>query len=151
MGIDSAGESEFPWGLLKTGDGGQSWEVFSISTHPADDDIIYFAIRYGVFRSIDGGFFFTNISGDRSAQQYSIVLVNSQEPSQLIIGTKDQGVYVSNDTGSTWNRLEGPYNPRIMDIYHSGDLRRIFLATHGGGIWKGEDIELGIDYMVCTQ
>lgn len=139
-------------GLYKSSNSGASWvkisdpgEVLSISTHPTNDSIIYFATRFGVFRSINGGISYSEISGDLTAQQYSTVWVNPKEPSQILIGTKDQGVFVSSDDGGTWNWIEGGYNPRIMDINYSGDLNRIFLATHGGGIWKGNDIEVGVE------
>ena len=139
-------------GLFKSTNSGASWikisdpgQVSSIRTHPTDADIIYFATRFKVFKSNDGGVSYSDISGNLTVLQYSAILVNPDEPSQLLIGTKDQGVFVSNDSGDTWNRLEGDYNPRILDINYSGDLNRIFLATHGGGIWKGTDIVIGVE------
>jgi len=146
-----AGASSGPDAIYYSKDAGDSWQelsapgvTISIMSHTINPDRIYVATKKGVFVSTDGGTSFNDISGQVSASQMSTIVLDPEEPSHLLLGTKDQGVFVSADAGGTWSRLAGPYNPRITDLHFIPDDNHLYLGTHGGGVWRGDDISLGI-------
>ena len=65
------------------------------------------------------------------------VLVNPEDPARLYVGN-DIGVYVSADTGNTWQTLmDGmPEAVIVMDLVISPQNRKLRVATHGSGIYQ---------------
>jgi photosystem II stability/assembly factor-like uncharacterized protein len=107
-------------GLLKTTDGGQSWQqtgmnfnyssgtsVLQIDIDPRDGNIVLASTVNGLRRSINGGTSFTNVLlGDINALER-----DPQNPDVLLAGAGNafgdgtNGIYRSENNGVTWTRM----------------------------------------------
>jgi photosystem II stability/assembly factor-like uncharacterized protein len=85
-----------------------------------------------LWKTIDGGATWTNVSGNLPDVPVNDVLING---GKLVVAT-DLGVVVSSDGGAHWSRLGGnlPFTA-TLDL-HLGPDGRVYAATHGRGIWS---------------
>ncbi|HEY0973925.1 MAG TPA: hypothetical protein VGE57_05480 [Solimonas sp.] len=85
-----------------------------------------------VFKSVDGGNRFRNISGDLPDTPATAIVKRGQ---QLVIGT-DLGVFISSDLdGKTWAPLgDLPSVPVNQLVVKPGDDRQLFAGTFGRGV-----------------
>ncbi len=154
VGIDSAGESEFPWGLLKTGDGGQSWEVLSqnfsfydLKINPSNSAKIWSIVHTGFFQRLlafseDSGFTwnihldFVDLSTERlfvDSNWNLYALVVSSAGDEKAIGK-------SEDAGETWNftNVSLPtlsviaMNPLLPESIFLGTQEGVYRSNDGG-------------------
>jgi len=118
------------------------------ATHPADGRkaIVVFAGWNGslsqpghVFRTLDGGATWTDISGALPDEPVFTVAVDPARPNDVYIGT-EFGVYVNNAgwTGSTWSRINAGQLPNVHvnQLEFSRANGKLRAATHGRGIWE---------------
>jgi hypothetical protein len=88
-----------------------------------------------VFRTLNGGASWTNISGTLPNTPVNAVAVDySKSPARIFVGT-DIGVYWSVDGGATWgNTSVGLPNTTVMDLRIAGGL--LIAATHGRSVYS---------------
>jgi photosystem II stability/assembly factor-like uncharacterized protein len=148
-------------GVLKTTDGGKTWrimtdwritEVMNIAIHPEDKNIIYIATPYGVFKSRDAGWTWSekNVgirpeeTGTTSSTFVSSIIIDRKDPNRILIGTEN-GIYESVDGGQRWNPLalsgigirtlvQSPHNPEVLFAGTEDD--GVFKSTDGGRSWR---------------
>jgi photosystem II stability/assembly factor-like uncharacterized protein len=85
-----------------------------------------------LWKTLDGGATWSDVSGNLPDVPVNDVLIVD---ANLVLAT-DLGVVISSDGGAHWSRLGGnlPYTT-AMDV-HLGPDNRIYVATHGRGIWS---------------
>ncbi|HEX8029965.1 MAG TPA: hypothetical protein VF491_15940, partial [Vicinamibacterales bacterium] len=85
-----------------------------------------------LWKTTDGGATWNDVSGNLPDVPVNDVLLVG---TQIVLAT-DLGVVVSSDGGAHWSRLAAnlPYTT-AMDV-HLGPDNRIYVATHGRGIWS---------------
>jgi immune inhibitor InhA-like protein len=118
------------------------------ATHPADGRraIVVFSGWNGslgqpghVFRTLDGGATWTDVSGALPDEPVFTVAVDPARPNDVYIGT-EFGVYVNNAgwTGSTWSRINAGQLPHahVHQLEFSRANGKLRAATHGRGIWE---------------
>ncbi len=137
-------------------DGASTWNKISLPEkvngphdlliNPGNPDIMYLCCwprtsdgtdsKGGVLKTVDGGKVWEQIFDDR-------VRVNSagmepKNPAVIYINTFHNAAYRSEDSGATWNRIEGyrfKWGQRAMpDVNNPGML---FLSTYGGSVFYG--------------
>ncbi|MCK4408579.1 MAG: hypothetical protein KAW67_00750, partial [Candidatus Eisenbacteria sp.] len=103
-------ESDYPV-LMRTTDGGASWEVVDdITCRPNDltfdgsDPMIAYAADGGqIYRSLDAGAHWTPVSGNIGALS---VVVDPYAPRRIFVGTRwPRDVHFSPDRGESWIRI----------------------------------------------
>jgi photosystem II stability/assembly factor-like uncharacterized protein len=104
--------------------------------------LIAYAVRdrFGgghVFRTIDGGQSWTDISGDLpDLPMYTIAVDPRVIPNVLYVGS-DSGVYASADLGTHWVRFGTALpNVQVIDLKLNTALNILVAGTHGRGVWK---------------
>ena len=108
---------------------------------PQNDEIVYAAVSgFGsshLFRSENGGDSWQDIGIGLPDVPTNAVLVNPEDPANVFVGN-DLGVYVTYDTGTTWEaHMEGlPDAVLAMDLVISYPDRKIRVATHGSGVYQ---------------
>ncbi len=123
-----------------------SSNITSIEVHNSNSDIVYVttsgASNGKVYRSVDGGLNFTDISGSLPSVTKNIIKhqdFHSQNP--LFLGTS-LGVYRYDDTSGDWEAFDnGLPNVSVMDLEINYNDSNITAATYGRGIWQS-DIEV---------
>jgi len=132
-------------GLLKSTDGGNSWvslgreDLFdrNLSGVASRGKIVVVTANAfgrgafpGVYRSVDGGESFTNLSEIGTIPNGSAfdLVGDSSDPSRLYIGT-DNGIYRSTDTGSSWENISSnAMNLLFLNPFF--DINNVELAVH---------------------
>lgn len=97
-----------------------------------------------LYRTLDGGTTWTSIAGADVNHQLPNVAINvvkydptSTEANTTIYVGTDVGMYVSNDNGTTWDRMGfGLPMVRVTDIYVARNQDFIRIATYGRGMWE---------------
>lgn len=125
-----------------------------VDTDPANADhvvIVYSgwaastapAIAGHVFRSLDGGVTWTDVSGALPDEPFNTVAVNPNpgKNGQVFAGS-DGGVYVNDDLWSngSWSKINNGTLPNVsvnmLEFTNATNPKRLRAATHGRGIWE---------------
>jgi Calx-beta domain len=112
--------------------------VADLQVDPTNAQIAYAVVsNFGgghVFRTINGGVSWTNISGNLPAlPTWTLQLLSGTNT--LYVGT-DDGVYVSNDLGGSWSRFGiGFPRAQVVQLELNTTLNLLAAGTHGRGMW----------------
>jgi len=94
-----------------------------------------------IFKTIDGGRNFTNVTGNLPEKSYvHVVTEDPKNPNLLYAGT-ELGLYASHNGGGKWIELNLKNLPRVAVhdiIVHPRD-NDLILATHGRSLWVFDD------------
>jgi photosystem II stability/assembly factor-like uncharacterized protein len=118
--------------------------VRGLAVDPTDPNIVYvsfsnFASGAGqhVFKSIDGGINWIDISTSLPNIPFSSILIFSANGQQNILVGSDIGVFETSNGGLSWTRFgSGLPNVPIDQIFTDLSGTKIFVATHGRGMWE---------------
>ena len=133
-------------GVLRTTDGGATWDNFATTTFGGGirrivptavggglaNQVVLATASGGLFRSIDGGQNFTalGIAEGLPTGNASDVIVDPNVPTRLYAGFPKQGVFLSTNTGATWGRIDNNAGGIIAGIATSSNIE---LAIHDAG------------------
>jgi streptogramin lyase/photosystem II stability/assembly factor-like uncharacterized protein len=136
-----------------TTDGGAHWHLSSsppqpimvsgLAVDPANPNVAYvtyptFSTPGGkhVYRTTDAGITWTDISLSMPNIPAESVLVTHTSPGLVIVGT-DAGIFSSSNNGNTWDTVgSGLPNVVIDQIFTNHQGTKLFVATHGRGMWE---------------
>jgi len=153
MAYFGTARNEVAHGIYKTSDGGDTWsylsdpgQVVALAMHPANSNTLYAITTEDVLISEDGGQDFRSIKGLISAQRLSDIVLDPLNPERVYLGTKDQGIFYSENAGASWQQMKGLGDPRVTSLaFFSGSSRWLYAGTHGSGVWAGEDISTAVE------
>lgn len=116
----------------------------SIETHPTDENIIYIVLPTRVYKSVDKGATWTNISGTLPSgfTFNTIVYDKSALGESLYLGT-EAGVFYRDSTMNDWIDFGTnlpPVDITELEIYYGATRTdsRIRAATYGRGLWQSD-------------
>ncbi len=140
--------------------------VIAVAGHPTEKNVFYFgAVAGGVWKTIDGGHYWENISdGYFDVSSVGAIAVSEADPNVIYAGTGEStirldvswgdGVYKSTDGGETWENIglrdshhigQIRIHPKDPDVVYVAALghafgpnegRGVFRSTDGGGSWE---------------
>lgn len=118
-------------------DGFNNRRIHDVEIDPVDRNIVYAGSVAGLYRSTDGGKMFAPIT-DESLVINSVVL-HPQRPDRIILAIEGDGVYVSQDRGTTFTRSSlGLHNLRITTLAPDPFVKdRVYAAVVFGGAASG--------------
>lgn len=107
----------------------------AVDGHRTDDLHPYIFVTHDLGRT------FQRVTGDLpSSDNVQVIREDPKNPRLLYVGT-EFGMFISLDAGATWNRARGGFpTVRTDDILIHPRDGDIIVATHGRGIWIGDDI-----------
>ena len=160
-------------GVLKTTDGGDSWNwasagtgsstIHSIAIDPSSPDTIYAAAdSAGLFRSTNGAGSWTKLDTDSVDRKLNAVALDPTNPSIIYLGTGTGNVFKSTDGGATFSNsgtgLPGgailnlaidPSHPNTLYVSESPDFSQrnatggVYKTVDGGATWVAANNGLG--------
>jgi photosystem II stability/assembly factor-like uncharacterized protein len=90
-----------------------------------------------VYKSIDSGATYTNISGDLPNIVMKEVMLKQGQTSEYLFLATELGVYTSNNGGVNWKKLgNGLPNVDVRDIEIHYTNDKLVAATFGRGLWE---------------
>ncbi|HYV94562.1 MAG TPA: T9SS type A sorting domain-containing protein [Chitinophagales bacterium] len=129
--------------------------IAGIAVHPADSSICYLAfsnysLQPRIWKVTDANTsdpVFTSISGDLPANlPVNYIDVDPLRPDSFLLAGTDIGLYVSEDAGNHWQHIDEIPNVVVEQVRVRPWDRRVFLFTHGRGMWTAtlDPDEVGI-------
>jgi PKD repeat protein len=113
----------------------------SLATHPTNPNIVYMTLGNSVYKSVDKGQSWTNISNNLPSVHMNSIIYYKNDHEGLYIGT-DAGVYFKDSTMSNWISFSNglPANAKIteLEVYYDNDSISsdvIRGCTYGRGLW----------------
>tara|TARA_B100000315_G_scaffold260939_1_gene328132 strand:+ start:71273 stop:73582 length:2310 start_codon:yes stop_codon:yes gene_type:complete len=138
--------------FYKTTNGGIQWYntpnvggVNSIIIDPIFSNTIYVGIIGDIKVSYNGAEDFQSLGEDIPSEGRYFVSMDPLNNSHILLATRDEGIFHSLDSGNSWNEIQGPYNPRTTGVDYVPSMNKIYVATHGGGVWVRDSLLLNID------
>jgi photosystem II stability/assembly factor-like uncharacterized protein len=139
-------------GFFRSLDGGETWStnligeltrhiITRIKTHPDNADTVFITIgNFGhshVFRSDDGGLTWHDIDQGQLPDVPHHGVAIPAAPSQHVYVCSDVGVFVSTDTGVTWQNMTRnlPHVMVVDLVYHQAN-NTLTAATYGRSLWR---------------
>ncbi len=129
-------------GLFKSEDSGDTWKkilskisVYDFAVNPQDPQIIYAAGIYAdhgrVLKTIDGGASWNQVYNEESAANpVRVVVLNPDNPNQIIIGTASGSAVKSADAGNTWQLIKD-FTDRVNGLFWRSGNIYILLRNQG--------------------
>jgi len=135
--------------FFKSTDGGVTWvnqnnglpriDSVVVALDPSARQILYLGTSSGVYKSIDQGASWF-VSGTELATKYvQSMIIDSTNPSHLLVGTAEDGIYRSADSGKTWQHaaLHGVSVADLLEL--NGTVARFVAGTRGLGVFVSQD------------
>ncbi len=142
-------------GLVRSGDGGQSWSLegeglpasadgvnllTSLAVDPRLSSVVYVGGNTsGVYRSTDGGRHFAVMGAGLEAADIATIVVDPTDPSRVFAGAVGLGVFRWNQAANRWDALNdalplnaGPYQPFNGAIALAAGSQILYAATLRG-------------------
>jgi photosystem II stability/assembly factor-like uncharacterized protein len=137
-------------GLLKTADGGQSWQTIqgglpqvganTVTISPADANLILAGFeRKALYLSLDGGQTWSPSARGMNPEAQITSIVFDPTSSDKVIYASDLfgGVYRSSDGGGTWSGINNGLLMRSVNaLAISSDGMHLYAGTEGGGTYR---------------
>jgi hypothetical protein len=95
--------------------------------------------NYGIFRSLDYGLSWENISDGLTDQKVKAVLITSD--SVLFAGTNGGGIFRSFDKGTTWQQVNNGLVNIPLNVYSLTENKpgHIYVGMYGAGVYESTD------------
>ncbi|HZV68439.1 MAG TPA: LamG-like jellyroll fold domain-containing protein, partial [Saprospiraceae bacterium] len=136
--------------IYRTTNGGSSWSLLTdpgffvmIEIHPTDPLIMWgvlqnYSAGYKVFKTIDGGANWTNISGTLPNLPANTIVYDKNSNGGLYVGM-DVGIYYRDNTLSDWILYSAQLpNVEVYELEINYTEHKLYAATYGRGLWKSD-------------
>ena len=140
-------------GLYRSEDGGKTWSaspvssleghgvIYQVRTHPADSQKVYVASKKGLFVSTQKGAGLSRV--EVLPENVSSVNINANHPDSIFATVPNDGLYLSEDGGTSFNKLKSHDAVRLhmnpgypAQIYLVGNNKNSLLSDNGGAGWQ---------------
>jgi PKD repeat protein len=115
-----------------------------LASHPTDPNTVYMTLNNGVYKSVNKGQTWTNITGSLPNVHMNTIAYYKNANEGLYVGT-DAGVYYKDQSLSNWVSFSQglPVNGRIteLEIYYNADTvskEAIRASSYGRGLWGSD-------------
>ncbi len=141
-------------GVYKSSDGGALWSMIGLqdtpinvlATDPVTPETLYAGTSDGVLKSMDGGARWKAMNTGLPGRNVRTLVVDSQNPNLVYLGTWDGGVFKSTNGGENWSGLNIGLTSKKVNAVVIDPLTpmTLYAGTEGGGVFKIEQIATSI-------
>ncbi len=123
-------------------------QVLTFDFNKNNSSILYATTYFGVYKSINGGLSWIDITYNLPDQTYFIGIEHQQNSvNNTVYLAARNAVYYTNDDMSSWQLFSsGLPHSQIMDIKVNNAENHVLIATYGRGVWRspvdGESLEV---------
>ncbi len=144
--IDTFHPDTIYFGRHRSLDGGLTWQENALELrideiHPQNSNILFGSNLHGndIQISYDWGNSFQlmdeYLNGPFPGQNIRKFTIAKDNPDYLFYCTLNDGIHYSNNSGNNWQKLEGIYENRSLEIIPLINENKFYIATHGDGVW----------------
>jgi hypothetical protein len=101
-------------------DGGKTWQPI-----PGARELV---TRAGTFQNVT--------EGDTWASLVSVVSFHPEHATLVLMGTREGGLYFSNDRGRHWRAIPGSEQIVNVTSFHWKSHNEVFVSSYGRGLWR---------------
>lgn len=112
--------------------------AFTVVIDPRDEAVVYAGATDGLWRSQDGGDSWSRWGEGLAGITMTAVGLDPADEHVAYVGTMYEGLYVTEDGGSTWRPVQGgvPVTASVRAILLSPDGQQVYVATDQGVFWR---------------
>lgn len=138
-------------GLYVSTNGGLTWKeaatgirsstIFQVVASPHRQGELFAVAKDGVYRSIDGGLSWRLANAGLGLARSRVLMIDRFNPNVIYIGTEDQGVFRSTDSGQNWVPARFPVAGLNISGFAAGPVSgRVYAADLGHGLFTSIDL-----------
>jgi hypothetical protein len=86
----------------------------------------------------------TDLEDAEAAPLVTAVSFSPDDPSLVLVGTRQGGIYMSGDRGATWSPIQNSELIPWVTSFYWQDANTIFFSTYGRGLWKLQNIQVAV-------
>lgn len=135
---DNVNDASPTWTDLTNNLPSGSGHIDDVTCHPTDPEIVYLIQSDKVFKSIDKGNSWTDISGTIPASGVNCFIYDKFSDEGIYVGTRT-GVFFKNAGMADWILFDGSLpvvDVRELEIYYGSTDSRLRAGTYGRGLWE---------------
>jgi len=122
----------------------------SIVIDPSATQMVYVATGAGVFKSVNGGEFWSNASDGLPINGASSLAIDPSSPKTLYAGNWTKGVFKTTNGGNSWSNINtGLTNIRISSLIIDPSNPEILYVGTGDGVFKS--VNGGKDWFIANN
>jgi len=147
-GVFRRAVGEDPWEQLTKGLP-EATNVYAITVHPTNPDVVYLGTQRGPYRTTDRGERWERLDFPDDRTEVWSILVHPKDPRVLYAGTSPVGVFRSDDGGDHWRRLPEVRQPERVRMEFTCRVMRLaadparpddlYAALEVGGVTRSLD------------
>jgi photosystem II stability/assembly factor-like uncharacterized protein len=138
-------------GIWFSTDAGESWsrcrgmwnetQVFALTPHPQDPQIVFAGAHDGIYRSGDGGVTFDAIDSPLSGKAIWSVAFDPVQPDTIFAGARPGAIFRSRDGGQQWEQLSAHFAEACPNVRFPRVLSLAVDPTDPQIVWAGVEVD----------
>ena len=148
----SQGVPTSSWVNLSNGAIGGS-RCVALAFAPSNSNVIYVVKSFAIYKSVNGGTTWSNITAGLPGGAYSYVAVSPTDPNRVYITRSgwiaNSKVFMSTNGGTTWTNYSGtglPNVPANCIVYEAGSDNGVYVGTDAGVYYRDDNQTDWVDF-----
>jgi photosystem II stability/assembly factor-like uncharacterized protein len=138
-------------GIWFSNDAGESWsrcqgmwnetQVFALTPHPQDPQMVFAGAHDGIYRSEDGGVTFDAIDSPLSGKAIWSVAFDPVQRDTIFAGARPGAIFRSRDGGQKWEHLNAHFAETCPNVRFPRVLSLAIDPTDPQIVWAGVEVD----------